>query len=310
MKRTNQFICVVLAIAGAACSARVPPIVHDMRSATGREAQTRFFNRISTNPQERSELFAYMDARPDSAAAAKSKLLMFYADQSNKTAALPTPLDLSLISPPQHTCEGLNYRFSSPWPEFVVSAGSEGQWVAFQDNQGRMMMMSISMTTNAFDEFVARELSSVTNDLNWIQTLAFPDNRNIHGIELYRRCLSITPNDMSSCTNMEGAFQYLARMVIKLVLLSGNSSPIINELQTGDYEGYQVQDASKPGRYILRLFDNTGSHIELVFGFKTEQETSISQADVNCVLLSLKKIKDAEQSNPAYPPQGIGSAAP
>ena len=310
MKRTNQSICVVLAIVGAACSARIPPIVKDMRSATGREAQTRILSRIATNAQERSELFAYMDARPDSVAAAKSKLLMFYADQSNKTAALPSPLDFSPISTPQHTCEGLNYRFSSPWPEFVVSAGSEGQWVTFQDNHGRMMMMSIPMTTNAFDEFVVRELSSITNDLNWIQAFAFPDNRNIHGIEFYRRCLSIAPNDLSSCTNMEGAFQYLARMMIKLVLLSGISSPIINEVRTGVYEGYQVQDASKPGRYIIRLFDNTGNLIELVFGFKKEQEASISQADVNCVLLSLQKIKDAEQAGPAYPPQGVGSADP
>ena len=309
MKPRYQSICVVLAIVGISCSARLPAIVQDMRSATGREEQVRIFNRIATNAQERSELFAYMDARPDSVAAAKSKLLTFYADQTNKPAQLPAPLDMSPISAPHQTCEGLNYTFSSPWPDLVESKESEGQWVVFQDPNGRVIMLSKAIATNTFDDFVLSELSSSPNDYTWIKAFAFPDHTNDQGAAFYRQCLNATPDVMSECKTIEGVFQYHARIMIKLILLGSMTSPIINEVRTGVFDGFQIRDASKPGRYHIRMFDNFGELIELVFGFKKGSEALISQADVNCVLLSLKKI-DAEQSVAGYPPQSVGSPEP
>ena len=293
MKPAPWSICVVLAVVGISCSARLPAIVQDMQAATGREEQVRILNRIATNAQERTELFAYMDARPESVAAAKSKLLAFYADRSNQMAQLPVPLDLRSSSAPRQTCAGLNYTFSSPWPEFAETDGCVNVWVAFQDQHGRMLMMSQSTTTNALDDFAWRELSFATHDSRWIQTLAFPDRESNHGLELYRQCLGTTPSDLSACTKISDAFQYLARMSIKLILLSGKAAPVLNEVQTGAHQGYQVQDASKPGRYHLRLFDKSGRILELVFGSKQDRDPPISQADVNCVLLSLKKIDDA-----------------
>lgn len=266
------------------------------------------FNRIATNAQERVELFAHMDAHPDRIIATKSKLLSFYADQTNKTAQLPAPLDLSSISAPLQTCTGLNLTFSSPWPEFVESGGEENQWVAFQDKHGRMLMISRSTATNAIDDFASRELSFATNDSKWILALAFPDRMNTKGIDIYRQSLSIAPAHLSACTNMQSAFQYHARMTIKLLLLAGKAAPVIQEFNTGDYEGYQVLDASKPGRYHIRMFDRPGDIIELVFGYKNGAGASISQADVNCVLLSLQKI--AQDSDAAFSPQGVESPGP
>lgn len=310
MKFSSQSICVILAIAGVTCSAQIPNIIQEMHLAAASEDKARILNRIATNMQERAELFAYMNARPDFVAETKAELLAASADQTDRLSLRPVPLDLRSSSTPQLTCEGLNYTFSTPWPEFVETERSEGQWVAFQDPHGRMIMLAKPMATNTFDDVMMDLLLSTTNDYTWIHAFAFPNHTNDQGVAFYRECLNVTPHTLYASETMGEVYQYLARMTIKALLLSGMTSPLINDVRLEGHEGIQIHDTSKPGRYLVRLFDNFGEQIDLVFGFKKEHGAAISQADVNCVLLSLKKTYEAEQPVAGHPPQDDGPPEP
>jgi len=288
MKTTNQLFFTLFLLVATSCSKSAPQIAKDLLAANGNSGNDRIINHIATNEHDRNVLFTYVNSDPKRITTIKTKQNDFYSSLQSVLSVIPSQLELDSQCTSQETLNFYEYSFSSPWPDCVETDKHEGLWTLFQDQSGRSIMFSKAVSTNTFDNFVLQEMPSYTNDYTWIRYFGVSNHSVDNEYLFYQQILETTPEGRANCNTIEEVYRYLALALLKSILLSGKESPVIYELQANSFRGYQIGDTNKPGRYDIRLFNDNNEPIQITFGFKKDHESTITQQDVNCVLMSLK----------------------
>jgi hypothetical protein len=105
---------------------------------------------------------------------------------------------------------------------------------------------------------------------------------------LYSAVYSAAPNEVWPFTSRSKAIRINTLLMWKLQY--GTNGSDIYSVQTNNMRGFQLGDPSKDRSVMEHLFDDQGGQLRILFASKSGQPGTIPQADINCVLYSLKPL--------------------
>jgi hypothetical protein len=104
----------------------------------------------------------------------------------------------------------------------------------------------------------------------------------------HKTLLESTPATMRPWMSKRDAVRTSFLLLIKGVSSVGGETGIF-QVAAGGWRGFQFDDPSRrPKKVTLELYDAQDRHIEIIFSLATNPEASITQADVNRVLQTLR----------------------
>lgn len=112
----------------------------------------------------------------------------------------------------------------------------------------------------------------------------FPDNYS-----LYSAVYSAAPNELWPFTSRSKAIRTNTLLMWKL-RFGTNGADTIYSVRSTNMRGFQLGDPSRDRTVMEQLFDNQGGQLRILFTSKSGQPGTIPQADINCVLYSLKPL--------------------
>lgn len=204
-------------------------------------------------------------------------------------AVKKTPVELSDQSIAQGAGRKLDYfgyEFEVPWEmdEAKSKQVGEMQLVAFRS--GNTLLVS----RIAPKEFVNGFLSTGKGDPAGVKAL-YGDDAFESDYLLKERIFETTPDKVGLFTPRKEAAGNAMLLLIKGIMMPSGGESGIYRIRTGDFRGFQFGDPqSRPRSLDLEIHNEEGG-----FGFIFAQqqkgsEPSITQAEINCVIQSLRKL--------------------
>jgi hypothetical protein len=106
---------------------------------------------------------------------------------------------------------------------------------------------------------------------------------------LYSAVYGAAPGEIWPFTSRSEAIRINSLLMWKL-RLGVNGANSIYSVETVQMHGFQLGDPSKDRSVVVHLFEENGGQVRILFTSKSGQPGTISQADINCVVDSLRPI--------------------
>ena len=101
--------------------------------------------------------------------------------------------------------------------------------------------------------------------------------------------LKTTPDKIGLLAPRKEAAASAMLLVIKGIMMSGGSESGIYRIRTGDFRGFQFGDPQSRRPLVLEIYNEEGGFTFIFAHPKNGSEPPITQAEINCVIQSLRK---------------------
>lgn len=101
--------------------------------------------------------------------------------------------------------------------------------------------------------------------------------------------LETTPDRVGLLTPRKEAAASAMLLVIKGIMIPGGGESGIYRIRTGDFRGFQFGDPRSRRPLLLEIYNEEGGFSFIFAQRKNGSEPSITQAEINCVIQSLRK---------------------
>ncbi|HWZ45223.1 MAG TPA: hypothetical protein VNW97_17250 [Candidatus Saccharimonadales bacterium] len=216
-------------------------------------------------------------------------------------AVLPRPLnDVSVSQDTGVTLSHFGYQFDAPWDDvekidlpgglFRVAFLS-GRVIAFMDpahevNAIKVMKDDAAQRGEHLEDTFSPE--AIASNYAWL-----------------RSRLTVTPSQISFWTPPKQVVQYYVFLNLKGVMMQQAETGLFS-IQTQRLRGFQMGDPLRAAIHI-DVFDDQDRHFEFWIGAAKEKHTTITQAEVNRVLQSLRPVAENKSLLEGIPNIGFGA---
>ncbi|HVB35833.1 MAG TPA: hypothetical protein VND42_01235 [Candidatus Acidoferrales bacterium] len=198
---------------------------------------------------------------------------------------VPTPLtDLSIERSAGQQFSSLGYEFESPWTE--VKKESKGESIAVL-NFSSGDFISISKGT---DELKAMKLQARKRGTD-IKDV-FGDQPTSSNYALRSKILYLTPRDLRLLSSPRQMAANSTLLTLKGVWTAAAKGGLYS-FQTKWLRGFQEGSPARNNPVTIYAFDEQDREIDLSMGTEPQANSRLSQADINCVLYSLRPISSS-----------------
>lgn len=203
-------------------------------------------------------------------------------------AETPVPLsDLSISKVPHRHLSYFGYEFELPWDDVDEQ----------KDKTFGTIHVSYSRSGNAFwfSTFPPKEF---VNGLIKMGKLDPQDFRQLYGDEAFesdfafhQKMLQLTPSKITPFVSRREAAARQMLLIIKAISMPKATSGIFS-IRAPGFEGFQFENPqARPSRITDELYSNDGS-IDLIFFQKADGSApTLSQAEINRVIQSIRKVQ-------------------
>lgn len=199
--------------------------------------------------------------------------------------AVPQPLPTSIASAIQE--RGLTFygiEFAAPWKGVVKKTEGDAQSeVEFQPGP---VVVFFSPTIEP--DIVGRIRGGDPQVYSRYESIFGPgffrDNYS-----LYAAVYSAAPRDIWPFTSRSKTVRINTLLMWKL-RFGTNGADAIYSVAKNQLHGFQLGDPSRDRAVVVHLFDENGGQLRILFTSKSGQPGTISQADINCVVDSLRPV--------------------
>jgi hypothetical protein len=206
-----------------------------------------------------------------------------WASISPDLKVVPQSLPSSAVSPvKEKDISFYGYDFDAPWEGIEKKT----------DNGGQAEVVFRSGTIILF--FNPGGEQDILSTIRGGDPKTFQRYQDIFGSDLfpsndalYSAVYNVSPSDISPFMSRDKSIRLSTLLQWKLGFGTEGASTIYN-VQSGDFHGFQFGDPSRDRMIVVRLFDSHDQQIRLLFTSKSGQAGTISQADINCVIASIR----------------------
>ena len=214
-------------------------------------------------------------------------LLYMKWDARNKPELwiVPTPLtNLSVGQSTGGTFSYLGYEFESPWPKVKLEKKYESiAIVYFSDGE----FISISKGP---DEIRAMQ-EGTTKHRRTINNL-FGAGAMASNYALRSEILNLTPRDLRLFSSPRQMVANSVLLMLKPMSVMAAKSGLYS-FQAGRLRGFEEGTPGQTNPVKIDAFDERDGEIDLLIGTQVHSSGTVSQADINCVLFSLRPVAPA-----------------
>jgi len=288
MKPPITVLAMVATLIFSSCAKEQSSIYDELNASRSYDERIAIFNNIATNEQSRIKLFAFVDSDRSRLNELKDRFSNQLQEYSPQLLVMANHLDTKDMSLAQETIHALGYSFQSPWDGLSEIRRLKDHTIMLQEPTGRAVVIGKRIGYDSFDAFFSSSprLSSNSGSI-WLRAFAHGSATNPIGFRFYSAALESTVQQMTDSDSAEQAFRTFALLVIKKLILQTNTT--CHYIDTDIYRGYQFGSVDDSSRCAIELFDKSDNQTSLVFGYTINIASRITQADVNCVLRSLKQ---------------------
>lgn len=197
--------------------------------------------------------------------------------------AVPQPLPTTIASEVQdRDLQFYGYTFAAPWKDGAKK--EEGDARSEMDFPLGPIIIFFNPATEA--DIVGKIRGGDLDVLHSYEAIFgrgfFPDN-----YAMYAAVYGAAPNQVWPFTPRARAVRIDTLLIWKL-RFSTYGRTTIYSIQTNNMRGFQFGDPSRDRFLLVHLFDDSGGQVRILFTSKSGQPGTIPQADLNCVIYSLR----------------------
>jgi hypothetical protein len=302
MKTLITVLAMLATLMISSCAKDQSSIYDELNGARSYDERITILNKIATNTQLRTRFFSLVDSDKSRLTNIKEQLSKQLEEYSPQLLVKATHLDTQAASPSRAKIYAIGYSFQAPWDGLSEIRRLKDHTIMLQEPTGRAVVIGKRIGNDSFDAFFSSSprLSSNGGSI-WLRAFAYGSATNPIGFRFYSAALDSKVQQMTDSDSAEQAFRTFALLVIKKLILQTNTT--CHYIDTDIYRGYQFGSVDDSSRCAIELFDKSDSQISLVFGYTNNISSKITQADVNCVLRSLKQEEEPNKAvkvqNPA-----------
>ena len=199
--------------------------------------------------------------------------------------AVPRPIPTTIATPAQErNLELFGISFQAPWKGVAKKTEGEARSV-IQFQSGPVL---IFFNPENEEDLVAKIRNGDPNVYTRYQaifgTRFFPDDYS-----MYAAVYEAAPNQVWPFTPRSRAIRINTLLLWKL-RFGSNGAGSIYSVQTGNLQGLQFGDPSQDRSVLVHLFDNEKRQLRLMISSRSGQPGTIPEADINCVIYSIKSL--------------------
>jgi hypothetical protein len=208
-----------------------------------------------------------------------------WASQEPFLKEVPGPLPTTAAAPAG--AKGLSFyglQFDVPWKE--ITKRTDGPAMSQLDFKSGAVLLFFNPDSQEDTVGNIRSGNAATyrKYANIFGTNIFPTN-----YDMYAAVYSASPASVSPFMHRQDAVRVSTLLLWKLAF-GVNGAATIYSIQSGDKQGFQFGDPSLRPAVLVRLFNSHAQQIEMIFASKSGQAGTIPQAEINCVIDSVRPV--------------------
>jgi len=202
---------------------------------------------------------------------------------------VPQPLPSAVASPIQEKdLSFYGFQFGAPWKGIAKQdAQNDRSQIDFKSGPV-LVFFNPEGEKNIVDSIRTGNPQTYRQYQTVFGTNLFPDN-----YALYSEVYGASPAAISPFMSRDRAVRVSTLLQWKLSFGSEGAKTIYT-FETGNNRGLQFGDPGRDHTVIVRLFDSHDQQMRLLFTSKSAQAGLISQADINCVIDSLRPVSSLQ----------------
>ena len=197
--------------------------------------------------------------------------------------AVPQPLPTSIASAIEvRDLSFYGIGFAAPWKGVAKKTEGDAQSEADFQQGAVIIFFNPALEADIVGRIRGGDPKVYTHYEDIFGTAFFHDN-----YALYSAVYSAAPREISPFTTRSKAIRINTLLMWKLNM-GTNGADSIYSVETNQMHGFQLGDPSRDRSVMDGLFDENGGQLRILFTSKSGQPGTISQADINCVVDSLR----------------------
>ncbi|HVB08499.1 MAG TPA: hypothetical protein VNF00_06075 [Candidatus Acidoferrales bacterium] len=196
---------------------------------------------------------------------------------------IPRPLPSTVASTPEEKdLSFYGYQFAAPW-KGITKQNPENDRSEIDFKSGAaLVFFNPEGEKNIVDSIRTGDPKTYAR-----YQAVFGTNLFANDYALYLAVYSASPAAISPFMSRDEAVRISTLLQWKLAFGSDGTKSIYT-LQAGDNRGLQFGDPARDHIVVVRLFDSHGQQVRLLFTSKSPQTGTFSQANINCVVDSIR----------------------